>query len=101
MTPMPGTDLYEKFKEEGRLLHEDYSRYTATDAVFNHDRMSAERLNEMYWWLYKKVYTIPNIIRRTLWHRNFWHHPISYLFAFFVNLNYQRFIRRGDAPNIF
>lgn len=101
MTPMPGSDLYSQYKAEGRLVHEDYSRYTATDAVFKPNNFSPEKLTEMYWWLYKKVYTIPNIFRRTLWHKRFWHHPLSYIFAFFINLNYQRFIRKGDAPNIF
>ncbi|MFZ9662148.1 MAG: B12-binding domain-containing radical SAM protein, partial [Chitinophagaceae bacterium] len=100
LTPMPGTDLYEQYKNEGRLLHEDYSRYTATNTVFRPTKISPEKLEEMYWWLYRKVYSIPNIIRRTLWHRNFWKHPLSFLFAFFVNLSYQRFIKRGDAPNI-
>jgi radical SAM superfamily enzyme YgiQ (UPF0313 family) len=100
MTPMPGSDLYAQYKAEGRLLHEDYSRYTATDAVHTPAKISPEKLTEMYWWLYKRVYTIPNVIRRTLMHKNFWKHPLSYLFSFYVNMNYRRFIQRGDAPNI-
>ncbi len=100
MTPMPGSDLYEQYKAEGRLLHEDYSRYTATDVVFRHDKLSAEKLTEMYWWLYKKVYSVPNIFRRTVWHKHFFSHPLSYLFALFVNLQYLKFIRHGNAPNI-
>jgi len=100
MTPMPGSDLYAQYKAEGRLLHEDYSRYTATDAVHTPAKISPEKLNEMYWWLYKKVYSVPNVIRRTLMHKNFWKRPLSYLFAFYVNMNYRRFIQKGDAPNI-
>ncbi len=100
MTPMPGSDLYESYKAKGRLLHEDYSRYTATDAVHTPAKISPEKLTELYWELYQKVYSLPNILRRTLWHRRFWKNPALFLFAFFVNLNYLRFIRRGDAPNV-
>lgn len=100
MTPMPGSDLYKKYKAEGRLLHEDYTRYTATDAVHRPANISPERLTELYWWLYKKVYSVPNVIRRTLLHKNFFRHPLINLFAFYVNMQYRRFIKKGDAPNI-
>jgi radical SAM superfamily enzyme YgiQ (UPF0313 family) len=100
MTPMPGSDLYKEYKAAGRLLHEDYSRYTATDPVHTPAKISPEKLTEMYWWLYKKVYSFPNIVRRTLMHKNFWKRPLSCLFALYVNLSYKRFINKGNAPNI-
>ncbi|MCB0556802.1 MAG: B12-binding domain-containing radical SAM protein [Phaeodactylibacter sp.] len=100
MTPMPGSELYEEYRAEGRLLHEDYRYYTATHAVHTPARISPEELDRMYWWLYKRVYSIPNILRRTVFHPLFFKRPLAYIFAFFVNLNYLRFIRRGDAPNI-
>ena len=101
ITPMPGSDLYTEYKGQGRLLHEDYGRYTATNAVFTPAKMQVEEVNEMYWWLYKKVYSLPNILRRTVFHKRFFKRPLSYLFALGVNLNYLWFIRKGDAPNIF
>ncbi|MCB0729233.1 MAG: B12-binding domain-containing radical SAM protein, partial [Ignavibacteriae bacterium] len=30
LTPLPGSALYDEFKKQGRLLHEDYNYYTAT-----------------------------------------------------------------------
>ncbi|MBK8547098.1 MAG: B12-binding domain-containing radical SAM protein [Saprospiraceae bacterium] len=101
MTPMPGSDLYSEYKAQGRLLHEDYSRYTATNTVFKPQKLTAEELDKMYWWLYKRVYSLPNILKRTILHKNFFKSPLSYLFALVVNLNYMLFIRRGDAPNVF
>lgn len=100
MTPMPGSDLYKEYKSQGRLLHEDYRYYTATHAVHAPARISPEELGRMYWWLYKKVYSLPNILRRTVFHPLFFKRPLAYLFALFVNLKYLRFIQRGDAPNI-
>lgn len=101
ITPMPGSDLYDEYKAQGRLLHEDYGRYTATNTVFTPQNITSEELDRMYWWLYKKVYSLPNILKRTIFHKRFFRSPLSYLFALVVNLNYLRFIRRGDAPNVF
>jgi radical SAM superfamily enzyme YgiQ (UPF0313 family) len=100
MTPMPGSDLYKEYKSAGRLLHEDYGRYTATNTVFTPEKISPEELDKVYWWLYKRVYSIPNILKRTVFHKRFFKTPLSYLFSLVVNLNYVRFIRRGDAPNV-
>lgn len=101
LTPMPGSEMYEEYRQQGRLLHEDYSRYTATDAVHRPEKISPEELTEMYWRVYKKVYSFPNILKRTLFHPDFFKSPLSYLFALYVNLSYYLFIRRGDAPNVF
>ena len=101
LTPMPGSDLYKEYKEKGKLMHEDYNFYTATNCVHHPDNISPEKLNEMYWWLYQRLFTIPSILKRTLLNKSVTKSPLSYLFAFVVNLNYRKFIRNGDAPNIF
>lgn len=101
LTPMPGSDLYKQYKQQGKLIHEDYNFYTATHCVHHPGQISPERLDELYWWLYRRLFTIPNILRRTLFNPGAWRSPLTYLFAFAVNLNYRKFIRHGDAPNIF
>ena len=40
LTPIPGTDLYKQYKEEGRLLHEDYQYYTSTHCVYQPAKMT-------------------------------------------------------------
>ncbi len=98
---MPGSQLYDQFRKDGRLLHEDYSLYTATNCVFKPANMSPDELDQMFWWLYKKVYTLPNIIQRTLLNKHFFSNPVLYFYAFVVNLTYRKFIKNGDGPNIF
>jgi len=100
MTPMPATTLYKELKNQGRILHENYKKYTAASAVFQPKNMTPEDLERMYWWLYKKIYTIPNILKRTILHKRFFRRPFLYLFVLMANLNYLRFIRRGDTPNV-
>src|SRR4029077_9537246 len=34
LTPYPGTPLFDRMKREGRLLHEDWSRYDTAHVVF-------------------------------------------------------------------
>ncbi len=100
LTPVPGSALHRKLAAEGRLLDEDYDRYTGANPVYRPARLTQAELRSLYWWLYREVYSFGNIVRRTLWHRRFLRRPLVHLFAFFVNLRYLTFIRRRDAPNV-
>jgi radical SAM superfamily enzyme YgiQ (UPF0313 family) len=44
LTPLPGTPLFNEMKENGRLLHTDWSKYDAHHAVFSPSLMSAQTL---------------------------------------------------------
>jgi radical SAM superfamily enzyme YgiQ (UPF0313 family) len=44
LTPLPGTPLFKEMKENGRLLHTDWSKYDAHHAVFRPLLMSAQTL---------------------------------------------------------
>ena len=100
LTPLPGTDFHKEMKNTGRLLHEDYQKYTATDCVFIPKIFTPEELETAYMKLYKTVYSYPNILKRTIFNRGILKKPAVYLFSFFVNLIYRKSINRGDAPNI-
>jgi len=100
LTPLPGTDFYKEMKEKGRLLHEDYQKYTATDCVFAPKNFTPDELENAYMKLYKTVYSYPNIFKRTIFNRGILKKPTVYLFSFFVNLIYRKYINQGDAPNI-
>ncbi|MBI5410350.1 MAG: B12-binding domain-containing radical SAM protein [Nitrospirae bacterium] len=45
LTPLPGTPVFEEMKEQGRLLHTDWSRYDAHHAVFEPKLMTAAELH--------------------------------------------------------
>lgn len=51
LTPLPGTALFEKLKQEGRLLYtrfpEDWSRYDYSESVIIPKQMSPEELNSV------------------------------------------------------
>lgn len=100
LTPLPGTDFYEKMKRNGRLLHEDYIKYTATNCVFKPSGFEAQELEKAYMDLYRRVYSFKNILKRTIFNRSFSRNPLVHLFAFFTNIVYTKSLRRGEAPNI-
>ena len=100
LTPLPGTEFYKEMKHEGRLLHEDYKKYTAAACVFKPKHFSPEELDSAYMELYKKVYSYKNILNRTIFNRGILKNPLVYFFAFVSNLVYKRSINQGDAPNI-
>ena len=63
-------------------------------------RPKAAEVTECYWMVYEKLYTIPAILRRTVFHRRFLRHPGRTLFYLMVNLVYREQIKRKIAPNI-
>lgn len=50
LTPLPGTKMYDRFKEAGRLIAtnypSDWERYTFTETVYHPQNMSARELDE-------------------------------------------------------
>lgn len=101
LTPVPSTQLYREFKQNGRLLHENYSHYTASECVYTPEKMSTDQLTQMYQWLNSKIFSIPGIISRTLLNKQILKNPFNYLFAFGVNLHYRSYVKRGETPLIF
>jgi radical SAM superfamily enzyme YgiQ (UPF0313 family) len=101
LTPMPGSDLFKEYKKDGRLLHEDFIKYDGTQCVHIPEQISPEKLTEMYWWINKKVFSLPSILKRTIFKKAALKRPKVHLFALAVNLHYRHYIQRGITPNIF
>lgn len=64
LTPYPGTELYRRFRESGRITDEDLSHYNTAHVVFEPANMTAKELYEGYLNVYKEVYSFRNILRR-------------------------------------
>ena len=101
MTPPPGSALYDAYKSEGRLITEDLQKYDGSQCVHKPAKISPQKLTEMFWWLYGKVFSIQSILRRTVMNPAVLKSPFLYLFALYVNLHYRKYIRKRVPPNIF
>jgi radical SAM superfamily enzyme YgiQ (UPF0313 family) len=64
LTPYPATPLYRQMQTEGRLLHQDWSRYDTAHAVFRPKHMTAEELEQGYAWIYQRLFSHASIWRR-------------------------------------
>ncbi len=64
LTPYPGTRLYQRLKNEGRLLTEDWGKYNHSTVVFKPKNMTVDELIEGYHFLKKEFYSISNICKR-------------------------------------
>lgn len=64
LTPYPGSALYKRYMEEGRIRDLDLSHYNTAHVVFEPRNMSEEELYEGYLWIYKEFYSFRNILRR-------------------------------------
>ena len=64
LTPYPGTALFDRYREEGRLLHTDWNRYNHNEVVYRPKLMSAERLYRGWVEARKEAYTWSSVIGR-------------------------------------
>lgn len=66
LTPFPGTRLYDKMVADGRITSSDWGRYHTSDVVFSPASMSAEELQNGYWWAFRRTYSIYDTLKRCL-----------------------------------
>ncbi len=64
LTPIPGTAMYDKFKEQKRLITDDYSRYDFRHIVFRPKGMTSDEVYDGVSWITKEFYSIRLVIRR-------------------------------------
>jgi radical SAM superfamily enzyme YgiQ (UPF0313 family) len=76
LIPLPGTELYRRLKAEGRLLTDDWDRYTGSEVVFVPRRMTPEQLQEGSDWADFQFYKPAKIVRRFF--TDNWQHPLYY-----------------------
>nr|HOP41564.1 radical SAM protein [Geobacteraceae bacterium] len=64
LTPYPGTALFHQFNEEGRLLHQDWTRYNHSEVVYRPKLMTPERLYQGWLETRKEAYSWSSIFSR-------------------------------------
>jgi len=64
LTPYPGTKLYKRLENEGRIIDFDLSKYNTSNVVFQPSLMSRLELRNGYLKMYDEFYSLKNIINR-------------------------------------
>lgn len=84
LTPYPGSRLYRRLKEEGRIIEQDWSLYNNDNVVFRPKRMTVEQLSDGYYWVRRQFYSFSSIFDR------FWVNAKNPLLYMGMNLSYKR-----------
>lgn len=100
MTPIPGTELFQQMKAAKRIVEDDVFNFSPSRAVITHPNLSTEELNEIFWTIYQRLYTLPTIFKRCIFHKRFFKAPPRYLFYLMINLFYRYQIKQKIAPII-
>ncbi len=87
LTPYPGTKLFKRLKDEGRITDEYSYHYNTSNVVFKPKEMNALELKQGYLWMYRKFYSFRNIMERLPEKSDMW---IPYLL---FNFGYRKFGR--------
>ncbi|NIR03509.1 MAG: hypothetical protein GTN78_25485, partial [Gemmatimonadales bacterium] len=90
LTPFPGTVVHRELEQEGRITDRNWSHYTMSNVAFTPRHMTAQELREGQQLAYRRFYSIPSILKRTLTVRG------KFLPRLLVNVSY-RHICRGKA----
>jgi len=64
LTPFPGTDLFDQYKQEGRILTENWDMFDTMHVVFQPKNMSADELQESFYDMWERTYEIKRILKR-------------------------------------
>ena len=75
LTPYPGTAVYKQFKEEGRLLTDDWKYYDHSTVVFKPKNMTPYELQSGEIWAKKEFSKISSILKNLPWNLS---HPLLY-----------------------
>lgn len=75
LTPYPGTPLYNNLHSEGRILTNDWSKYTTRDVVFQPKNMTPDELLNNTLELHRKWYKVSRCMKRTIGSANLGFYP--------------------------
>ncbi len=64
LTPLPGTKLFDRYEEAGRIFDRDWAKYDGKHVVFKPSRMTVDQLQEGFHWANHQFYSLPNIWSR-------------------------------------
>jgi len=64
MTPVPGTPLYDEMEKQGRLLSQDFERFSGGQVVYKPRLLDPEELQRGYWRLYERLFSVSALLKR-------------------------------------
>jgi len=94
MTPYPGTRLYQRMENEGRITCRDWSRYTEGNLNYKLEKITEEKLFEGIQMIAFNYFSIPRIAKRCLLHNGKPATPYRFISKLVGNLSSRTFSRQ-------
>jgi radical SAM superfamily enzyme YgiQ (UPF0313 family) len=63
LTPYPGTRIFQRFKDQGRIISHDWSHYDHNTVVFQPKNMTPQELAEGHYYVQSQFYSFSSIVR--------------------------------------
>ncbi|MDO8426325.1 MAG: radical SAM protein [Deltaproteobacteria bacterium] len=96
LTPLPGTVTYGVLEKEGRIIDRDWAKYHTGEVVFQPKSMTIDDLQNGYYWIFRKTYTINNILKRSL------RSPKGITYRVAMNFSYRKkALRMPDVTGVY
>jgi len=99
LTPIPGTPLFAKLDESGRIIHRDFGSYTGSKAVFRPSQIDPAEMEKQYWKLYETIFRWRSIFRR-LFPAETSIGPYMKAIVWAANIRYRRHVKARISPGI-
>ncbi|MFV1976368.1 MAG: radical SAM protein, partial [Candidatus Scalindua sp.] len=94
LTPLPGTKLYERLENEGRIFDRNWANYHTGTVVYKPKSMTPEELQNGYYFLYREYYSYSKILKRVF------RSPKNLLSRAALNYSYRRKAMKLPVPAI-
>jgi radical SAM superfamily enzyme YgiQ (UPF0313 family) len=93
LTPFPGTKLFKKLEDQGRILTRDWNRYNSrADVVFQPKNMSCEELLAGFQFVNQRFYSLTSIAKRLS------RSPVGLFWTLPLNLAYWFSFHTAELP---
>lgn len=107
LTPFPGTGLFKRMEEEGRLIHKDWEKYDSKTVVFKPKNMTPLELKKGFIHVYREVYSFKSIYKKLtfFWEKDFWkdqnkRYPIKFKYRILFALRLLTYLPTFDFERI-
>ncbi len=80
-TPYPGTRLYTRMEEQGRITTRNWDLYDTRHVVYRPARLSPQALEDGYHWAYREFYRWSSIARASVTHDSLKHRVKHFAYA--------------------
>ncbi len=71
LTPYPGTRLFARMERASRIVTRNWDLYDTRHVVYATKGLTAEELEQGYWWAYDEFYAWKNVLRSSFSHDSF------------------------------